>query len=238
MKVIYLCYFRQKRKSIRIKFKPVRTNTCAKTEKTIKLDNIDEIFYNVELNQKKLSKQMKVKTLASKTTDYNTIRKDNPNDIIEINNEVIEENFNNNNNENNEILDLNNKIKINNDKNNINPNNNTENNDNNIDNIQPNIQATTYQPGFKVSQNLEESQIEFIKNILISNGFTDEFDLETITEFAIGFFSIEFDEGRIIFEENDEAKLFYIIEEGKIKLTSERNKTEKILKRENFFFIF
>ena len=53
---------------------------------------------------------MKVKTLASKATDYNTIRKDNPNDIIEINNEAIEDNFNNNN-ENNEILDLNNKIK-------------------------------------------------------------------------------------------------------------------------------
>ena len=189
---------------------------------------------------------MKVKTLASKTTDYNTIRKDNPNDIIEINNEVIEENFNNNNNENNEILDLNNKIKINEDKNNINTNNNNENNenidnndnnDNNIDNIQPNIQTTTSQPGFKVSQNLEESQIEFIKKVLIANGFTEEFDLETITEFAIGFFSIEFDEGRIIFEENDEAKLFYIIEKGKIQLISEKNKTEKILKRENFFGI-
>ena len=183
---------------------------------------------------------MKVKTLASKATDYNTIRKDNPNDIIEINNEAIEDNFNNNN-ENNEILDLNNKIKINEDKNNIIKNNNNENNEinenneNNLDNIQPNIQTTTYQPGFKISQNLEESQIEFIKKILISNGFTEEFDLDTITEFAIGFFSIEFDEGRIIFEENDEAKLFYIIEEGEIQLISERDKTEKILKRENFF---
>ena len=168
---------------------------------------------------------MKVKTYASKTTDYNTIRKENINEI-ELNNDIKEEeekliekpnntknennNINNNKNKN-EIIEKNNEKEINNIKN---TENNNEINDNNIIENQPQIQATPIQPGFKLNQNLEENQIEFIKQILTSNNFMEEFDMETLTEFAIGFFSIEFDEGKIIFEENDEAKLFYIIEDG------------------------
>ena len=191
---------------------------------------------------------MKVKTYASKTTDYNTIRKENINEI-ELNNDIKEEeekliekpnntknennNINNNKNKN-EIIEKNNEKEINNIKN---TENNNEINDNNIIENQPQIQATPIQPGFKLNQNLEEKQIEFIKQILTSNNFMEEFDMETLTEFAIGFFSIEFDEGKIIFEENDEAKLFYIIEDGSVELISEKNNTDKILKNGDFFGI-
>ena len=178
---------------------------------------------------------MKLKTFASKSTNYNTIiKKENFNDIIDDDLDEINLIENNNNDslisnenkenfekkENNENLAnisfknaLGNKVEK----------NKSENEENEI--------------GFKINKNLEEKQIEFIKNILITNGFNEEFDLDTIYEFAIGFFSIEFDENKIIFEENNEAKLFYIIEEGKILLTSEKNNSEKVLSKGDFFGI-
>ena len=111
---------------------------------------------------------MKLKTFASKSTNYNTtIKKENFNDIIdddldeinliENNDSLIsnKENFEKKENNENSV-----NISFKNALGNKVEKNKTENEENEI--------------GFKINKNLEEKQIEFIKKILITNGFNEQ----------------------------------------------------------------
>ena len=71
---------------------------------------------------------------------------------------------------------------------------------------------------YKMNDYLTSKQEEFIHEVLIDNHIVDDFDDETINEFVIGFFSFEIDDNYEIYKEDDEAKIFYIIEEGEIRL--------------------
>ena len=70
---------------------------------------------------------------------------------------------------------------------------------------------------------LTTKQETFIHEVLIDNHIVDDFDDETINEFVIGFFSFEIDDNYEIYKEDDEAKIFYIIEEGEIRLFNNKN---------------
>ena len=108
---------------------------------------------------------------------------------------------------------------------------------------------------YKVNENLTKQQMKFIKNVLIENNLVIDFDEDTINEFIIGFFSFEVESNYTLFEEGDEARVFYIIESGEIILSekvdlNENNSSNKnknnnneeiiesiILKEGNFFGI-
>lgn len=96
----------------------------------------------------------------------------------------------------------------------------------------------------KIDDDLSNEQIIFIQNIIKSNCLTLAFDDDTIEEFAKTFFSISIQANSNLFYNRDEAKIFYIIEEGKIELNKDEihmNTTTKgdinILSRGDYFGI-
>ena len=90
-------------------------------------------------------------------------------------------------------------------------------------------------PGYILFQALSEGQEEFIKEVLNNNNLVNEFDDDTINEFAIGFYSIQFEEDYVIYTEGEEAKMFYIVENGKIELSYDNDGCRKTLTRGSFF---
>ena len=105
---------------------------------------------------------------------------------------------------------------------------------------------------YKVNENLTKKQMNFIREVLIDNNIVIDFDEDTINEFIIGFFSFEVEANYTLFDEGDEARVFYIIEEGEIIINekifdsnyndeNKKNNNELIqqihLKRGNFFGI-
>ena len=95
----------------------------------------------------------------------------------------------------------------------------------------------------KLYERLEKEEEEFIKNILKNNKILmQELDDDAIEEFSMGFYCVEFHKGQILFNEGNEAKIFYIIFSGKVLIYNEdiedkkeklKNKT-KIYKINNF----
>ena len=79
---------------------------------------------------------------------------------------------------------------------------------------------------YKVNENLSKEQMEFIKKVLIDNNLVIDFDEDTINEFIIGFFSFEVGSNYTLFEEGEEARVFYIIESGEIILSEKVNLNE------------
>lgn len=91
-------------------------------------------------------------------------------------------------------------------------------------------------PGYTLYQQLTIEQEDYIKTVLVMNHLVDDFETDTINEFAIGFFKIEFDEGQTIYTEGEEAKMFYIIESGIIELSYTKDNNEKRELAEGNFF--
>ena len=119
-------------------------------------------------------------------------------------------------------------------------NNNNNNSNNNIlqvkeeDKGKIEIPSNMKMQGYQLYQSLEPKQEEFIKKVLVSNNLVPEFDNETLEEFAIGFYCVEFEEQKQIFKEGEEAQMFYIIESGKVKISSEHGECKE-LTAENYF---
>ena len=83
----------------------------------------------------------------------------------------------------------------------------------------------------KLYERLEKEEEEFIKNILKNNKILmQELDDDAIEEFSMGFYCVEFHKGQILFNEGNEAKIFYIIFSGKVLIYNEdiEDKNEKI----------
>ena len=89
------------------------------------------------------------------------------------------------------------------------------------------IQRIKIKKHYKMNDYLTTNQETFIHEVLIDNHIVDDFDDETINEFVIGFFSFEIDDNYEIYKEDDEAKIFYIIEEGEIRLFNNKNFLEQ-----------
>ena len=79
---------------------------------------------------------------------------------------------------------------------------------------------------YKVNENLSKEQMEFIKKVLIDNNLVIDFDEDTINECIMGFFSFEVESNYTLFEEGEEARVFYIIESGEIILSEKVNLNE------------
>lgn len=95
---------------------------------------------------------------------------------------------------------------------------------------------TNNNPGYTLFQGLSPDQEDFIKEVLVNNNLVEDFDSDTINEFAIGFYCIEFEVGKIIYTEGEEAKMFYIIERGSVELSFEKqNEEPRILVKGCFF---
>ncbi len=91
---------------------------------------------------------------------------------------------------------------------------------------------------YKVNETLTVKQEQFIREVLVDNNIVNDFDEDTINEFIIGFFSFEIVSNYTLYEENDEARVFYIIEDGEIIIiekNSEGKNEEVILKKGHFF---
>ena len=65
-------------------------------------------------------------------------------------------------------------------------------------------------PGYTLFPALSEGEEEFIKEVLKNNNLVDEFDDDTINEFAIGFYSIQFEEDYVIYTEGSFYKDWHI----------------------------
>ena len=94
---------------------------------------------------------------------------------------------------------------------------------------------------YKVNETLSQEQEKFIRKTLKDNNIIN-FDEDTINEFIIGFFSFEVESNYTLYNEDDEARVFYIIEEGNIKIimkngkyNNEGNKNSYILSKGEFF---
>ncbi len=94
---------------------------------------------------------------------------------------------------------------------------------------------------YKVNETLSPQQEKFIRMTLKDNNLID-FDEDTINEFIIGFFSFEVESNYTLYNEDDEARVFYIIEEGNIKIimkngnnNNEGNKNSYILSKGDYF---
>ena len=94
---------------------------------------------------------------------------------------------------------------------------------------------------YKVNETLSPQQEKFIRMTLKDNNLID-FDEDTINEFIIGFFSFEVESNYALYNEDDEARVFYIIEEGNIKIimkngnnNNEGNKNSYILSKGDYF---
>ena len=86
----------------------------------------------------------------------------------------------------------------------------------------------------KLYEKLEKEEEEFIKNTLKNNKILlQDLDDDAIEQFSMGFYCVEFQKGQILFNEGNEAKIFYIIFTGKVLMYSEDNedKNEKNKKK-------
>ena len=91
-------------------------------------------------------------------------------------------------------------------------------------------------PGYTLFQQITIEEEEYIKKVLIMNHLVDDFQTDTINEFAIGFLKIELVEGQTIYTEGEEAQMFYIIESGVIELSYTKNNNDKRELAEGNFF--
>ena len=94
---------------------------------------------------------------------------------------------------------------------------------------------------YKVNETLSPQQEKFIRRTLLDNNIVD-FDEDTFNEFIVGFFSFEVESNYIVYNEDEEARVFYIIEEGNIKIimkngnnSNEEEKNCFILSKGDFF---
>jgi CRP-like cAMP-binding protein len=87
----------------------------------------------------------------------------------------------------------------------------------------------------KLFEKLEKEEEDFIKNVLKSNKILmQELDDDAIDQFAEGFYCVEFQKGQILFNEGNEAKIFYIVFSGKVLIYNEdEDKIEKIRNKTN-----
>ena len=107
--------------------------------------------------------------------------------------------------------------------------------------IKLSIELPDMKKRYKVNETLSPQQEKFIRSTLKDNNLID-FDEDTINEFIIGFFSFEVESNYTLYHENDEARVFYIIEEGNIKIMKKRgnnnfegNKNSYILSKGEYF---
>ena len=87
----------------------------------------------------------------------------------------------------------------------------------------------------KLFEKLEKEEEDFIKNVLKSNKILmQELDDDAIEQFSEGFYCVEFQKGQILFNEGNEAKIFYIIFSGKVLIYNEgEDKIDKIRNKTN-----
>ena len=100
-----------------------------------------------------------------------------------------------------------------------------DNSNNNNSTIGP---ANVVNQNIKVMDTLSDAQIIFIRKVLTENNLVYNFDEDTTDEFIIGFFSINVSEDYKLYEINQEAKAFYIIESGQIELINADDSKEVI----------
>ena len=105
------------------------------------------------------------------------------------------------------------------------------------DNYSDGIESESSDTKIKLFEKLEKEEEDFIKNILKTNKLIiPELDDDAIEQFAMGFYCVEFQKGQILYNEGNEAKIFYIIFSGKVLLYDnnyEKNKN-KLNKINNF----
>ena len=124
----------------------------------------------------------------------------------------------------------------------IKENNNPKNNKStsNFKKVQTVKEKSEIKKRYKVNETLSPEQEKFIRSTLIENNIVD-FDEDTINEFIIGFFSFEVESNYTLYHEDDEARVFYIIEQGNIKIIMKNGnnnndfKNSFILSRGDFF---
>ena len=124
----------------------------------------------------------------------------------------------------------------------IKENNNPKNNKprSNFKKVQTVKEKSEIKKRYKVNETLSPEQEKFIRSTLIDNNIVD-FDEDTINEFIIGFFSFEVESNYTLYNEDDEARVFYIIEQGNIKIIMKNGnnnnefKNSFILSRGDFF---
>ena len=74
----------------------------------------------------------------------------------------------------------------------------------------------------KLFENLEKDEEEFIKTTLKKNKLLTQYlDDDAMEQFAMGFYCVEFQKGQILFNEGNEAKIFYIIYTGRVLIYNE-----------------
>ena len=97
------------------------------------------------------------------------------------------------------------------------------------------IESESSDTKIKLYEKLEKEEEIFIKNVLKTNKlFITELDEDAIEQFAMGFYCVEFQKGQILYNEGNEAKIFYIIYSGKVLIyTNEENNYEKSKKNLN-----
>ena len=88
----------------------------------------------------------------------------------------------------------------------------------------------------KLYEKLENEEEDFIKKTLKNNKIIlQDLDDDAIEQFSMGFYCVEFQKGQILFNEGNEAKIFYIIFTGKVLIYSEdtedKNNNEKKKKK-------
>ena len=81
----------------------------------------------------------------------------------------------------------------------------------------------------KLFEKLEEEEKIFIMDTLKNNKILiPELDDDAIDQFSMGFYCVEFQKGQILFNEGNEAKIFYIIFSGKVLIyNNDDNNIEK-----------
>ena len=94
----------------------------------------------------------------------------------------------------------------------------------------------------KLYEKLEKDEEDFIKNTLKNNKILlQDLDDDAIEQFVMGFYCVEFQKGQILYNEGNEAKIFYIIFTGKVLIYSEdmedKINNEKIKKRSKMYKI-
>ena len=89
----------------------------------------------------------------------------------------------------------------------------------------------------KLFEKLEKEEEDFIKDTLKNNKILiPELDDDAIEQFSMGFYCVEFQKGQILFNEGNEAKIFYIMFSGKVliynyddnNIEKNKNKLNKI----------
>ena len=79
------------------------------------------------------------------------------------------------------------------------------------------VESDSSETKIKLFENLESEEEEFIKKTLKKNKIIiPDLDDDAIDQFSMGFYCVEFQKGQILFNEGNEAKMFYIIFSGKV----------------------